>query len=130
EATRRQLQGTWALVTLEMAPPGRASRVKVKASGTLTYDEYGNLTIDAHTDDPGAPVAAREASLLAFTGRAVIDPVKHELTLADLTGNVDPNEVLSPERKRRYSIQADVLTLSSVDAQGGITAVTTWRRQR
>ena len=48
----------------------------------------------------------------------------------DLTGNVDPNEVLSPERRRRFEVDAETLTLSSFDELGEITAVTTWRRRR
>ena len=101
----------------------------VQASGTLTYDEFGNLTIDAHTTDPAAPVAAREANILSFKGRAVIDLANRELKLMDLTGNVDPNEVLSPERRRRYEIADDVLTLSSFNERGQVTAVATWRRR-
>src|SRR5207245_465617 len=108
-----QLQGTWDLAALEYSPQGNNTRVPVKASGTLIYDEYGNLTIDAHTTDPAAPVAAREANLLAFKGRAVIDPVRSELKMMDLTGNVDPNEVLAPERRRKYEFRDDMLRLSS-----------------
>src|SRR5262245_29467840 len=52
ESTRRQLTGTWELVALESAPSDGAARVPIRASGTLTYDEFGNLTIDAHTTDP------------------------------------------------------------------------------
>ena len=62
----------------------------VQATGILVYDEFGNLTIDAHTTDPAAPVAAREATMLSFKGRAVIDVEKRELKLMDLTGNVNP----------------------------------------
>ena len=46
-----------------------------------------------------------------------------------LTGNVDPNEVLSPERRRRYAFEGDRLTLSSFDAKGQVTAISTWRRR-
>jgi len=129
ESARRLLTGTWELVALESAPQGDGARVPVQASGTLTYDEFGNLTIDAHTTDPAAPVAAREANILSFKGRAVIDLANRELTLMDLTGNVDPNEVLSPERRRRYEIADDVLTLSSFNERGQVTAVATWRRR-
>jgi hypothetical protein len=129
ESVRRQLQGKWELVALETVPPsGGTKRVPIKATGTLTYDEFSNLTIDAHTTDPNAPVAARERALLSFQGRAVIDVVRHELKLADVTGNVDPNEVLSPERRRRYEITLDSLKLSSVDAKGQVTAISTWHR--
>ncbi len=129
ESERRQLEGTWDLAKLEVAPTPDAARVPVQASGTLVYDEYGNLTIDAHTTDPAAPPAAREATLLAFKGRAVLDVVKHELKLMDMTGNVNPDEVLSPERRRRYEINAGVMTLSSFDASGRVTAIATWRRR-
>jgi len=130
EATRRQLFGTWELVALESVPPGGGPRAPVTASGTLVYDEYGNLTIDAHTTDKDAPVAAREVSLVTFSGRAVIDVPHSELKLMALTGNVDPNEVLSPDRRRKFEMTADTLKLSSMDEHGAITAVSTWRRRK
>ena len=129
ESERRVLLGTWDLTALEWAPPGSATRVPVQAQGTLVYDEYGNLTIDAHTTDPAAPVAAREADILSFKGRAVIDVVKKELKLMNLTGNVNPDEVLSPEWRRRYLVEADTLTLSSMNARGDVTAISTWHRR-
>lgn len=129
ESVRRQLFGTWALTSLEYSPQAGAARVPVKAQGTLVYDEFGNLTIDARTTDPNAPVAAREVARLSFKGRAVIDTVKQELKLMDLTGNANPDEVLSPERRRKYVVTADTLTLSSFDDKGTVTAITTWKRQ-
>jgi hypothetical protein len=41
---------------------------------------------------------------------------------------VDPNEVLSPQWRRRIGFTDDVLTLTSFDEQQQITAVSTWRR--
>ena len=61
--------------------------------------------------------------------RSVIDVPRSELRLMAMTGNVDPNEVLSPERRRRFEFQADLLKLSSFDARGAITAIATWRRR-
>jgi hypothetical protein len=110
-------------------PPGGGARAAVTAKGTLTYDEFGNLTIIAQTTDPKAPVAAREVSTVSFKGRAVVDLPRSELKLMAMTGNVDPNEVLSPDRRRRYEFEADVLKLSSFDAQGNVTAISTWRRR-
>ena len=129
ESTRRELEGTWDLTALEIAPAGKTDRVPVQATGTLVYDEFSNLTIDAHTSDPAAPIAAREVGMLSFKGRAAIDVTRRELKLMDLTGNANPDEVLSPERRRRFAIAADTLTLSSIDEQGAVTAVTTWRRR-
>jgi len=132
ELTRRQLTGTWDLVTLESAPEGDASkaRVPVKAQGTLIYDEFGNLTMNARTTDPSAPIAAREVTAMSFKGRAVIDTANSELKLMNLTGNVDPNEVLAPERRRRYAVTLDTLTLSSYDERGQVTAISTWKRRK
>jgi hypothetical protein len=130
ETTRKQLEGVWELVGLESVPAsGGTTRVPIKASGSLTYDQFGNLTIIAQSDDPAAPVAAREVKAMTFKGRAVIDTVNSELQLMSLTGNVDPNEVLSPERRRRYAFEGDRLTLSSFDAKGQVTAISTWRRR-
>jgi len=129
ETERRQLEGTWDLAKLEVAPTPEAARVPVQASGTLVYDEYGNLTIDAHTTDPAAPVAAREATLLTFKGRAVIDVPNSELKLMAVTGNVDPNEVLAPERRRKYVFEGELLKLSAVDAAGTVTSIATWKRR-
>jgi hypothetical protein len=129
EAARRQLTGTWDLVSLESVPPSGGARVPVKASGMLVYDEYGNLTIDAHTTDPAAPVAAREATLLTFKGRAVIDVPNSELKLMALTGNVDPNEVLAPDRRRKYAFEGDLLKLSAIDGAGNVTSIATWKRR-
>jgi hypothetical protein len=130
ETTRQQLMGVWELVELKNAPPKGGAPVPVKATGTLVYDQYGNLTIDARSSDPNAPVAAREVPRVSFKGRAVIDVVNHELKLMDVTGNVNPDEVLAPDRRRRYVLEANLLTLSSFDERGEVTAVTTWRRTK
>ena len=61
---------------------------------------------------------------MSFKGRAVIDVVNHELKLMDVTGNVNPDEVLAPERRRRYAFENDLLKLSSFDERGTVTAET------
>ena len=74
--------------------------------------------------------AARERNLLSFKGRAVIDAVNGELKLMDLKGNADPTEVLSPERRRKFAFDGDLLRLSSIGDRDEVTAVSTWRRIR
>jgi len=129
EQARKQLMGTWELTALEMTPQNGGARVPIKATGTMIYDDFGNLTMDARTSDPNAPVAAREVTRLSFKGRAVVDVVNKELKLMDLKGNVDPNEVLSPDQRRKYEFDTfDTLKLSTFDASGTVTAVTNWRR--
>src|SRR5258706_4274980 len=72
EAARQQLVGAWELVALE-STQGDGPRAPVRASGTLTYDQYGNLTIEARTTDAAAPAAARAVDLMAFKRLAVND---------------------------------------------------------
>ena len=129
ESVRRQLQGTWELVSLAVVPGGGGAPVPLAARGTLTYDEYGNLTVDAHTNDPNAPQAAQSANLLSFKGRAVIDAPKSELKLMDVTGSVDPNTVISTERRRRFAFEGDLLQLSSLQPDGQVAATATWKRR-
>lgn len=129
ETVRRQLAGTWDLVSLEAVPEKGGPRAAITATGTLTYDDFGNLTITARTTDPDAPVAAREVPRVSFKGRAVIDPPNSQLKLMDLTGNVDPFEVLGPERLRKYAFGPDRLTLTSFDEKGQVAAISVWKRR-
>ena len=129
ENVRAQLMGTWELTGLEMVPPKGGARVPVKATGSMVYDQFGNLEISARTNDPAAPVAAREVDRLSFKGRAVVDVVNKELKLMDLKGNVNPDEIISPDLRRKYEFGAsDTLKLSAFDASGTVTAITSWHR--
>jgi hypothetical protein len=129
EAVRRQLAGTWDLVALSASPETGGPLAEITAKGTLVYDEFGNLTIDARTTDPDAPVAAREVPRVSFKGRAVIDAPHSELQLMALTGNVDPNEVLTPDRRRKYEFVGEELKLTTFDAKGQVTAISSWKRR-
>jgi hypothetical protein len=130
EMVRQQLLGVWDLAALETVAAGSGVRTPIAATGTLVYDQYGNMTMDARTTDPAAPPAALESGLLSFKGRVVIDAVNRELKLMDVSGNVDPNEVISPERRRRYEITMDTLRLSSIDQTGTVTAISSWKRRQ
>src|SRR5215213_11838684 len=44
EAVRRQLKGTWELISLDVFPAG-GGRIAAQATGRLLYDEYGNLSM-------------------------------------------------------------------------------------
>ena len=128
EAVHRQLAGTWELVSLTVAPTGQSAPVPVAAVGALTYGKDGTLTIDAPTSDSYAPQAAQSAGVLSFKGK-VIDAGNGELKLTDMAGTVDPKTVRSSEWRRRYGFEGDLLRLSSIDAEGRVTATSTWRRR-
>ena len=129
EAVQRQLEGTWDLVTLAVMPVRGAALAPVAAQGTLTYDKNGKLSIDAKTSDSYAPEAAQSGGVIAFEGKAVIDAAKSELQLTEMGDKVDPKAALSPERRRRYAFEGDLLRLSAMDSAGRVTTTSTWRRR-
>ena len=47
----------------------------------------------------------------------------------NVTGNVDPDEVLSVDRRRKFEVDVETLKLSSFDEAGTVTAISTWRRR-
>jgi hypothetical protein len=129
ENERRRLKGTWQLEKLEMLSQA-GQMFTVQASGTLTYDDFGNLaikgTITGSTDiDPAA---------LNLTGRAVIDPDAHTLRILDVDAptpdarRVDPS--IDPKHVRHYEfVGLDELKTTVVNAEGKTTATATWKRQ-
>src|SRR5215203_1449627 len=83
ESVRRQFQGEWDLVSAESY--GTAGQpVAIKGKGRLTYDAYGNLTVDARFDEGQEQRDGSIAKLLSYKGRAVIDVVAARLVLADM----------------------------------------------
>jgi hypothetical protein len=130
EAVRRQLEGSWELVSLEaIDPTGKAT--PRKAAGRLTYDAYGNLGITGRLQDTDEPQTS-VSGLLAYTGRAVIDAPKSRLVLMDVQSRLPssaeiPAEV-SADKVRYYVIQGNMLTLTVKDAAGATTGRTTWHK--
>jgi hypothetical protein len=130
EAVRRQLEGTWELVSAEVYPePGKV--VPVKATGRLTFDAYGNVRTEASLAEPSA-VASR---LLSYSGNVVIDPRKKEWRLTDVAAEGTPPEKalppeVGPDKIRAYEFVGDELKLSMKDEAGRATGSVTWRRAR
>jgi hypothetical protein len=128
QQVRSQFQGTWELVSLEIHPP-EGSAVRVSARGTLVYDEYGNLDINGTITDP-AYAKMIDSKVLASKGRAVIDATNKQIRLLDVQGNAtDVAPEVSPDKTRRYEFNGNLLTLTSSDANGRVTAVATWKKQ-
>ena len=130
EAVRRQLEGSWELVSLE-AIDAAGKATPRKASGRLNYDAYGNLGIAGKlldTDQPQTSVSG----LLAFSGRAVIDAPKSRLVLMDVQSRLPSSEAIpaevSADKVRYYVIQGNMLTLTVKDASGVTTGRTTWHK--
>jgi hypothetical protein len=127
QATRRALEGTWTLVSFSVVDASGAQR-PVKASGQLTYDAYGSMTIHGKIEDE----AQASATLLEYKGRIVIDTARKQFYPADLVAGrpVDETQLapVSPDKARRYELTADTLTVTYTDAAGKPTAIASWRR--
>jgi hypothetical protein len=131
EATRRQLAGTWTMTRLE-AIDSRGHMVPVKAKAQLTYDEFGNLTINATLLEPmPGQTSVGEASNLDYKGRATIDTARHELVF---TGNstAAPDEgtlkAIGLESRRKYVLDGQTLTMSTMDKDGKVIMRTTYKK--
>jgi hypothetical protein len=129
-AVRKQLEGTWTLVSLETYPE-RGPAVLVKATGQLIYDQYGNLTIKGIVEGSGGGSTPDASRYLILKGRAVIDPTTQRLWVVegegDLSGLPPP---VSADKVRYYEFSGDVLRMSVKDASGRVTAKVTWKRSQ
>jgi hypothetical protein len=133
ESVRRQLEGQWDLVSLQVVPKPGATPVEVKARALLTYDAYGNMTLKGRLDDQAYSDPA-VAPFLDFSGRAVIDVPRSQLRILDVEANAPVSqEALATEvsfdKIRKYAFKGDLLTLSTIDAQGSVTAIATWTKR-
>lgn len=123
---RKQIEGTWTLQSFTSYAPDGAEH-PIKAKGRLTYDAFGNLELTGNFEDP-ADVARAGKQTLTFKGRAVIDPAKQLIVLADIQGNVPATAVpeeMSPDRVRHYEVTAKTLTLTTREGDR-ILARTVW----
>jgi hypothetical protein len=127
EAIRRQLKGTWDLVSLELVSAS-GSKAPVQASGRLTYDDYGNMAMrgtiaGGQTIDP---------SVLNLTGQVAIDPATHSFRFTQIkAGSTDERRVdptIDATKVRYYEFQGDTLTTTLKDAKGSTTAVAAWKK--
>ncbi len=112
ESVRRQLQGSWELVTLEVMAPGGGAPTKVPATGHLKYDEYGNLTIDGRVT---AAAGGVDPNVLNMSGRAVIDPDKHMLRFQDVEATTAAAR--SPARLAHRCLKGQVLRVRRRSAE-------------
>ena len=133
-AARKYLEGRWALESLQLFPAGKAP-VTVPAQGTVTYDDFSNLTMDVR-GDAAAVQALKDAGIPATNtgfstaGRAVVDMQQRTLTyMTSKDGSVAaPGSPLDLRRPRHWEVTQDTLTLTTKDDAGNPLIVSKWRR--
>jgi hypothetical protein len=125
--TRKMLEGTWKLESLELVDATGARR-PVKAGGELTYDGFGNMNIRGVIEEP----AVKDSLVIDYNGRITIDPVRHEFYPADLASDrpLDATQIapISPDKVRKYELSANAFVVTYIDAAAKPTAVARWRR--
>ncbi len=128
---RRVFEGSWDLVSAETYG-ATGQPVVLKGKGRLTYDAYGNLTVDARFDEGQEQADGSIAKLLSYKGRAVIDVAASRLVLQDMQKRTESGaevpDAMAAANVRYYSFDGDLLTLTIKDAAGKTTAKTVWRR--
>jgi hypothetical protein len=141
EATRKQLEGRWTLVSLEYAAPdGRKTAVEGTA-GTLTADGFGNLSIEYRLSDSGLKALdtlgfKTPSPVISTTGRSVINVDQKSIVYVDDKAQpFDPKVAAARqnpfalERTRYYDFGADgLLTLKTTHDDGKDAAVSRWKK--
>lgn len=132
-AARKFLEGRWALESFEVYPPGKPPIV-LKGSGTLLYDDFGNLKMDIRADQASADLLRAAGidirdGVISSEGRTAVDMQNRTLTyiIQGQSPNAGP---LAPNRPRHWEVQNDLLTLTTKDESGKPLSVGRWRRQQ
>src|SRR5262245_479079 len=132
---RKYLEGRWTMVSLDLFPPNEKP-IKVVGSGTLTYDEFGNMDVQIKIDEattqqvqkigikvPGGVISEKGQTLVDMTGRTlrfvregedVIRPIAHPLDIG---------------LPRHWEVEGNTLTLRTKDAKGTVLSVGVWRKE-
>jgi hypothetical protein len=132
---RKYLEGLWTLESFEVYPPGKGP-VALKGTGTLVYDDFGNLKMDIRADEASADIL-RAAGIeivdgrIASQGRTVVD-LQHK-TLTYVIEGQPPAGAAGPlglSRPRHWQVEGDVLTLTTKDDAGNPLSVGRWRKAK
>jgi hypothetical protein len=131
-AARKYLEGRWTLESFEVFPPGKPM-VPVKGQGTLSYDDFSNLSMEIRTDVEtsdklrAAGIEIQDGKI-STTGRTAVDMQNRTLTYmlegqpAGVTGP------LATSRPRYWQVDGNVLTLTIKDDAGKPVSVSRWRK--
>ncbi len=132
QAARRQLSGNWELVSFEARIDG-GGFVRVPATGRLTYDDFGYLSIEGEVQRGTSDSTAQVSSTpLKVSGRALIDAANGRLRVVNAEGDLPLDasvlDALAPDQFRYYEFLDDQLKLTVQDESGRTTSTTIWRR--
>ena len=131
-AARKYLEGRWTLESFEVYPPGKPA-VAVKGQGTLSYDDFSNLSMELRTDVPTSD-ALRAAGIeikdgtISTTGRTAVDMQNRTLTYVVAGQPAASAGPLAMSRPRHWQVDGNLLTLTTKDDAGKPVSVSKWRK--
>lgn len=131
-SARTYLEGRWALESFEVYPPGKPP-ITLKGSGTLSYDEFGNLKMDIRADQATSDVLRAAGvdisdGVISSNGRTVVDMQNHTLTYVMEGQKPSAAGPLATSRPRHWQVEGDLLTLTTQDDAGKPLSVGRWRK--
>jgi hypothetical protein len=129
---RKYLEGRWNLESFNVFPPGQEP-IQLTGTGTLLYDDFGNLDMEIRADQKSAAVLARAGiqtadGVVSSKGRTVIDLQARTLTYV-MEGQpllVAPTGPLALNLPRHWRVEGNVLTLTTNGADGRPASVGRW----
>ena len=131
-SARALLEGRWTLESFEVYPPGKPP-ITLKGSGTLSYDEFGNLKMDIRADQTTSDIlraAGVEISdgVISSNGRTVVDMQNKTLTYVMEGQPPSGTGPLATNRPRHWQVEGTLLTLTTQDEAGKPLSVGKWRK--
>jgi hypothetical protein len=133
-SARAFLKGRWILESFEVRLPNQPP-VLLKGGGILIYDDSANLTMNIKADEKSSDILRaggvdiRDGAIVT-EGRTVIDLQKHALTYV-LKGQAPLIKgPLGTDQPRYWTVEGDVLVLTTRDQAGQPVSVGRWRRSQ
>jgi hypothetical protein len=130
---RKFLEGRWQLESFEVHPPEQVP-VVLQGSGTLIYDNMGNLRMEIRANEASADMLRAAGvdirdGIISTDGRTAIDLQNRTLTYV-LQGQAPlvKGGPLAVERPRHFVVDAETLILTTKDAAGRPLSIARWKR--
>jgi hypothetical protein len=129
---RKYLEGRWTLESFEVHPPGKPV-VTLKGQGTLTYDDFGNLTMEIRTDQAGSDLLRAagidiQDGIVSSSGRTTVDMQNRTLTYVIEGQPAAGTGPLATSRPRYWQVEGSTLTLTTKDDAGNPASIGRWKR--
>ena len=136
-AARAFLEGRWALVSMDIFPPGKPV-IHAGATGTMDYDDYAAMTVRLRVDKPTAELFEQigipsKNGVISQTGKTLVDMTGKKLSYI-LDGQAlirPPQHPLDTNMPRYWEVSGNTLTLRTKDQKtGAVLSETVWRKQQ